>query len=53
MAAANDYRSSAKYVLVTKTLTLPTQDTRGLSAPPTDLCNYHYNYSQQSPDSAG
>ena len=53
MTAVNVYRSSAKYVLGTKTLTLPTQNTGWLSAHPIDLCNYHYNYSQQNPDSAG
>ena len=29
-----------KYVLGTKTLTLPTQDNGWLSVPPTELCNY-------------
>ena len=53
MAAVNVYRSSAKYVLGTNTLTLPTQENGWLSAPSTDLCNYHDNYSQQNPDSAG
>ena len=58
MASVSVYRSSAKYVLGTKTLTLPTQDTgymyhRQLSAPPPELCNYHDNHSQQRPDSAG
>ena len=42
-----------KYVLSTKTLTLPTQDNGWLSVPPTELFNYHDNHSQQRPDSAG
>ena len=49
------YRSYAKCVLGIKTfdLTLPTQDNGWLSTPPTELCNYHDNHSQQRPDSAG
>ena len=47
------YRSYAKCVFGTKTLTLPTQDNGWLSAPPTELCNYHDNHSKQRPDSAG
>ena len=46
-------RSYAKCVLGTKTLTLPTQDNGWLSAPPTELCNYHDKHSQQRPDTAG
>ena len=46
------YRSYAKCVLGTKTLTLPTQDNGRLSGPPTELCSYHDNHSQQWPDSA-
>ena len=46
------YRSYAKCVLGTKTLTLPTQDNGWLSGPPTELCSYHDNHSQQWPDSA-
>ena len=53
MASVSVYRFSAKYVLGTKTLTLTTQDTGCLSAPLTELCNYHDNYSQQRPDSPG
>ena len=53
MASVSVYRSSAKYVLGTKTLTLPTHNTGWMSAPPTELCNYHDNHSQQRPDSAG
>ena len=53
MASVSVYRSYAKCVLGTKTLTLPTQDNRWLSAPPTELCNYHDNHSQQKRDSAG
>ena len=52
-ASVSVYRSYAKCVLGTKTLTLPTQDNGWLSAPPTELCNYHDNHSQQRPDSAG
>ena len=46
------YKSYAKCVLGTKTLTLPTQDNGRLSGPPTELCSYHDNHSQQWPDSA-
>ena len=53
MASVGVYRSYAKCVLGTKTLTLPTQDNEWLSAPPTELCNYHDNNSQQRPDLAG
>ena len=53
MASVSVYRSYAKCVLSTKTLILPTQDNGWLSAPPTELCNYHDNHSQQRPDSAG
>ena len=53
MAAVSVNRSYAKCVLGTKTLTLPTKDNEYLSAPSTEICNYHDNYSQQSPDSAG
>ena len=53
MVLMSVYRSYAKCVLGTKTLTLPTQDNGWLSAPPTELCNYHDNHSQQRPDSAG
>ena len=53
MASVSLYRSSAKYVLGTKTLTLPTQDTGRLSTPPTELCNYHDNHSQKRFDSVG
>ena len=52
MALVSAYRSYAKWVLRTKTSTLPAQDNRWLSGPPTELCNYHDNYSQQRPDSA-
>ena len=52
MASVSVYRSSAKYVLGTKTFTLPTHDTGWMSAPPTELCDYHDNHSQQGPDSA-
>ena len=52
MASVSVYRSSAKYVLGTKTLSLPTHDTGWMSAPPTELCDYHDNHSQQRPDSA-
>ena len=50
MASVSVYRCYAKYVLGTKTLTLPTQDTGALSAPPTEFCNYHDNHYQQRPD---
>ena len=53
MASKSVYRSYAKFVLGTKTLTLPTQDNGWLSTPPTELCNYHDNHSHQRPDSAG
>ena len=53
MVLMSVYKSYAKCVLGTKTLTLPTQDNGWLSAPPTELCNYHDNHSQQRPDSAG
>ena len=52
MASVSVYRSSAKYVLGTKTLTLPTHDTGWMSAPPPELCDYHDNHAQQGPDSA-
>ena len=41
MASVSVYRSYAKYILGNKTLTLPTQDNGWLSAPHTELCNYH------------
>ena len=53
MISVSVYRSYAKYVLGTKSLTLPTQDNGWLSAPPTELLNYRDNRSQQRPDSAG
>ena len=53
MASLSVYRSYAKCVLGSKTLTLPAQDNGWLSAPPTELCTYHDNHSQQRPDSAG
>ena len=53
MASVSVCMSYAKCVLGTKTLTLPTQDNGFLSAPPTELCNYHDNHSQRRPDSAG
>ena len=53
IASVSVYRSSAMYVLGTKTLTLTIQDTGWISAPPTKLCDYHDNHSQQRPDSAG
>ena len=53
MASVSVYRPYAKCVHGTKTLTLPTQDNAWLSVPPTELCNYHDNHSQQRPDSAG
>ena len=53
MASVSVHMSYAKCVLGTKTLTLPTQDNGWLSAPPTELCNYHDNHSKQRPDSAG
>ena len=53
IASVSVYRSYAKSVLGTKTLTLPTQDDGWLSASPTELCNCHDNHSQQRPDSAG
>ena len=53
MASVSVYRSCAKCVLGTKTLALPTQDNGWLSAPPTELCNYHDNHSQQRPDAVG
>ena len=53
MASVSVYRSYSKYVLGTKTLTLPTQENGLLFAPPSELCNYQDNHSQQRPDSAG
>ena len=53
MASVSVYRSDAKCVLGTKTLTLPTQNNGWLSTPPTELCNYHDNHFQHRPDSGG
>ena len=47
------FNENAKCVLGTKTLSHPTQDNGWLPAPPTELCNYHDNHSEERPDSAG
>ena len=47
MASVSVYRSYAKCVLGTKTLTLPTQDNGWLSVPATELCNYQQQQQQQ------
>ena len=53
MASASGYRSCAMRALGAKTLTLLTKDNGWLSAPSTELCNYHDNLSQQMQDLAG
>ena len=48
MASVSVYKSYAKSVLGSYTLTLTTSDNGRLSASPTELCNYHDHHSQQS-----
>ena len=50
---SDPYRSFAKSVLGIKTLTWPSPPRTMGDCPPTELCNYHDNHSQQRPDSAG
>ena len=45
MTSVSVYRSYAKYVFGTNTLTFPTHDNGWLSAPPTELFDYHDNRS--------